>query len=193
MMIIVYKNKEQFGPFSASQIQDYVDKGFFNLTDYCWTEGWSEWKIIANFASKTLTFEKDTTKHSSSETKPLKEREIATKEGNLISCNGKDSTEQKNKTESNFNKNGGAIDCHRLTSMASFGFIAPHTVASNQEQASPKDTNEKIVHLARAGEIFDKCRISEIPKEIASGYLISNDLWFNETNSQWESLSKFPA
>jgi hypothetical protein len=193
MMIVVYKNKEQFGPFSASQVQDYVDKGVFKLTDYCWTEGWSEWKIIANFASRTPVLEKDTTKKSGSETKPEKGEDLATASSNLITCNGIGSSKQKTKPESNFIQNGGAIDCHRLTSMASFGFIAPKIVANNQEQASPKDINEKMVHLARAGEIFDKCRISEIPKKIASGYLNSNDLWFNETNSQWESLSKFPA
>jgi len=190
MMIIVYKNKEQIGPFSAEQVQEYVDKGYFNLSDYCWAEGWSEWRIIATFASKLPNFKKDTLGNTCNDSIPQTNIDLASKEINSVLLNGSDSINDKSKQFSGFFQKVGAIDSQRLTSMASLGFFGPETLASKKEDSSPKDLSEKIVHLARAGEIFDKCRISEIPNKIASGHLNSNDLWFNETKSRWEPLSE---
>ena len=45
MQIIVLQNQEQFGPFDLDHLQSIVNEGHFQLTDYCWAQEWSEWKL----------------------------------------------------------------------------------------------------------------------------------------------------
>lgn len=44
MPILVLRNNEQFGPFELDELTSYVQAGNFLLTDYCWQEGWEEWR-----------------------------------------------------------------------------------------------------------------------------------------------------
>lgn len=175
---------------ATAQVQEYVDKGFFNLTDYCWAEGWSEWKIVATFASKKPNYETNTSTNDCSENISKIDQASAGKEEKSLPLNESGKNDDTTKKGIGSYQKVGAFDCQRLTSMASLGFFGLKTVANNPEKHSSKDLSEKMVHLARAGEIFDKCRISEIPNKIASGYLNSNDLWFNETKNLWESISE---
>ena len=55
MKIIVLQNQEQFGPFDLDQLQFIVNEGHFQLTDYCWAEGWSEWKLLSTVAYRIPT------------------------------------------------------------------------------------------------------------------------------------------
>lgn len=46
MPILVLRNNEQFGPFELDELTRYVQAGNFLLTDYCWQEGWEEWRQL---------------------------------------------------------------------------------------------------------------------------------------------------
>lgn len=55
MKIIVLQNQEQFGPFDLDQLQFIVNEGHFQLTDYCWAEGWSEWQLLSTITQRIPT------------------------------------------------------------------------------------------------------------------------------------------
>lgn len=55
MPILVLRNNEQFGPFELDELTRYVQTGNFLLTDYCWQEGWEEWRQLDSIVSLPLT------------------------------------------------------------------------------------------------------------------------------------------
>jgi hypothetical protein len=52
MKFIILQNQEQFGPFDLDQLQAIVNEGHFQLTDYCWAEEWSEWRLLSAVVSR---------------------------------------------------------------------------------------------------------------------------------------------
>ncbi len=51
MPIFVLRNNEQFGPFELDELTSYVQAGNFLPTDYCWQEGWEEWRLLDSIVS----------------------------------------------------------------------------------------------------------------------------------------------
>lgn len=51
MPIFVLRNNEQFGPFELDELTRYVQAGNFLPTDYCWQEGWEEWRLLDSVVS----------------------------------------------------------------------------------------------------------------------------------------------
>jgi hypothetical protein len=54
MPILVLRNNEQFGPFELDELTRYVQAGNFLPTDYCWQEGWEEWRQLDSIVSLPL-------------------------------------------------------------------------------------------------------------------------------------------
>lgn len=51
MPILVLRNNEQFGPFELDELTRYLQAGNFLPTDYCWQEGWEEWRLLDSIVS----------------------------------------------------------------------------------------------------------------------------------------------
>jgi len=49
MKIYVYRNGEQFGPYSRHEIQEQFAQGSLLPTDLLWHEGWKEWILLKDF------------------------------------------------------------------------------------------------------------------------------------------------
>ena len=46
MNVYIYKDNQQLGPFNEEQIQEKLSSGDFSKQDFCWQEGWAEWRIL---------------------------------------------------------------------------------------------------------------------------------------------------
>jgi stage V sporulation protein K len=59
MEIFVHRNKRQFGPFGIEEINQFIERGDFTLSDLAWYKGISEWTPLANIGgvvpSKVVT------------------------------------------------------------------------------------------------------------------------------------------
>jgi hypothetical protein len=51
MDIFVYKNDEQQGPFTVSQVKDFVTNGTFSKEDLAWYEGLEDWQAISTITA----------------------------------------------------------------------------------------------------------------------------------------------
>lgn len=54
MPILVLRNNEHFGPFELDELTRYLQAGNFLPTDYCWQEGWEEWRLLDSIVSLPL-------------------------------------------------------------------------------------------------------------------------------------------
>ena len=52
MQIYIYKNNEQFGPFSSDQIQAYINTNVFAMNDLAWSEGEADWIPLSDLLIK---------------------------------------------------------------------------------------------------------------------------------------------
>jgi hypothetical protein len=52
MQIYIFKNNEQFGPFDASQIEDYIKTSVFAMDDFAWSEGEADWIPLSDLLIK---------------------------------------------------------------------------------------------------------------------------------------------
>lgn len=52
MHIYIYKNNEQFGPFSSDQIQAYINTNVFAMDDLAWSEGEADWIPLSDLLIK---------------------------------------------------------------------------------------------------------------------------------------------
>jgi hypothetical protein len=52
MQIYIFKNNEQFGPFDAAQIEDYIKTNIFDINDFAWAEGETEWIPLSDLLLK---------------------------------------------------------------------------------------------------------------------------------------------
>jgi len=52
MQIYVFKNNEQFGPFDAAQIEEYIKTNIFDINDFAWSEGEAEWIPLSDLLLK---------------------------------------------------------------------------------------------------------------------------------------------
>jgi len=48
MALFVTKNGQTFGPHDPGEIAIFLGTGEFHPEDYCWQEGWSEWRPISS-------------------------------------------------------------------------------------------------------------------------------------------------
>ena len=48
MNVYIYRDDEQFGPYSLAEVQAYLDAGNFAPIDSAWYEGGTEWTTISN-------------------------------------------------------------------------------------------------------------------------------------------------
>lgn len=180
-VIIVLKQKQQFGPFSLTQLESYVKSGDFLLTDYCWTDGWSEWRIIANLVTRLPECGQTEVAGSPASRPEIPKEDIPKNRAPLSENDPTDRTNQP------VNVKGSAIDCNKLTSMAMFGFFGPKKEHSEpQPEFIPRGTT--LIHLARKSQIIDHCAISEVPGKIQAGLVLSSDWWFNEKSGKWEPV-----
>jgi hypothetical protein len=56
--IYLYKNNEQFGPYSLEQVQAFIDTGSFSPIDSVWFEGCEEWTTISHVPGVAFSEEK---------------------------------------------------------------------------------------------------------------------------------------
>jgi len=56
--IYLYRNDEQFGPYSLDQIQAFVDTGSFSPIDSAWFEGSADWTTISQIPGVVISEEK---------------------------------------------------------------------------------------------------------------------------------------
>ena len=52
MQIYIFKNNEQFGPFDAAQIEDYIKTNVFDINNLAWSEGEAEWIPLSGLLIK---------------------------------------------------------------------------------------------------------------------------------------------
>jgi len=52
MQIYIFKNNEQFGPFDAAQIEEYIKTSVFAMEDFAWSEGEAEWIPLSSLLLK---------------------------------------------------------------------------------------------------------------------------------------------
>jgi hypothetical protein len=52
MQIYIFKNNEQFGPFDAAQIEEYIKTNIFDINDFAWSEGEAEWIPLSDLLLK---------------------------------------------------------------------------------------------------------------------------------------------
>lgn len=52
MQIYIFKNNEQFGPFDAAQIEEYIKTSVFAMEDFAWSEGEPEWIALSDLLLK---------------------------------------------------------------------------------------------------------------------------------------------
>jgi hypothetical protein len=52
MQIYIFKNNEQFGPFDAAQIEDYIKTNIFDINDFAWSEGEADWIPLSDLLLK---------------------------------------------------------------------------------------------------------------------------------------------
>ncbi len=57
MSIYLYKNDEQFGPYSLEQVQAFIDTKSFRPTDSAWFEGCEDWTTISQVPGITFSAE----------------------------------------------------------------------------------------------------------------------------------------
>ena len=53
MPIFVTKNGQTFGPHETAELEAYVAAGHFSPEDFCWQEGWTEWRTISSLEKST--------------------------------------------------------------------------------------------------------------------------------------------
>ena len=55
MKIFLYKNDEQFGPYSLEQVQAFIDTKSFRPTDSAWYDGCAEWTTLSHIPGVVFT------------------------------------------------------------------------------------------------------------------------------------------
>jgi cytoskeletal protein CcmA (bactofilin family) len=53
MPIFVTKNGQTFGPHETAELEAFVAAGHFSPEDFCWQEGWAEWRTISSLEKST--------------------------------------------------------------------------------------------------------------------------------------------
>ena len=53
MPIFVTKNGQTFGPHEPAELDAFVAAGHFSKDDFCWQEGWTEWRAISSLEKST--------------------------------------------------------------------------------------------------------------------------------------------
>ena len=202
MKIIVLQNQEQFGPFDLDQLQFIVNEGHFQLTDYCWAEGWSEWQLLSTItqriptalkgaipissdqkveeASKEPVIKGDTSTwfqqapiiEEAQSYAPIQIDENTLKAGMVV----------KNDTQS--------VSCDFITSLAVRGiYVTPKT--RNQDSSTSSNlTSDISIYVSREGQIIGYYNLEDILKYLNSGDLLPTDLLWNESAREWVNLSK---
>jgi hypothetical protein len=202
MKIIVLQNQEQFGPFDLDQLQFIVNEGHFQLTDYCWAEGWSEWQLLSTVAYRIPTalqgamplasyqkLEEATSEyvimddadtslpHTPSIEEPRSYSPIKIDNSTL-----KAGMVVKNDTQ--------AVSCDFITSLAVRGvYVTPKTKSEDLPSYSNL-TSELSLHVAREGQIIGCYNFLDILDYLDSGALLPTDLLWNESAGEWVYLSK---
>ena len=46
MQLYVSKDGQRYGPYTAEQLQEYLEQGYFTLQDHAICEGWEQWVTI---------------------------------------------------------------------------------------------------------------------------------------------------
>jgi hypothetical protein len=190
MKIIVSKKNEKYGPFEISQVQYYVDVGFFQITDYCYIEGWQKWELLSSIVSRMPRFENDIRHSSANDPNPQvslktegneKKYEGAspgTYESRLSDQSLKHGIEQDQNSSRQIHSGSQGLDVQKFSNMASFGFF----------NFSSKPQMNMLIYLARNGEIIDRCPKHEIADKLSSGHLLPDDWFFDETTREWMPL-----
>jgi len=54
MLLYVTKNGQTFGPHKVVELAAFVAAGNFSPDDYCWQEGWAEWRAISSVLASSI-------------------------------------------------------------------------------------------------------------------------------------------
>ena len=201
MKLIVLQNNEQYGPFDLNELHDIVNIGHFHLTDFCWSEGWSDWKLISSIVKRvppalqytapellvvesqeTLSVfptQKDEPEHIAQEpnVEPALYSPIKLEENNL-----KAGMVVKNESQ--------GVSCDFITSLAVRGVFVKHSAKSESLLTDSNSSFGAAFHVARGEEIIAYCTLPEISSHLDSGILLPTDFLWNESTENWMQLSQ---
>jgi hypothetical protein len=201
MKLIVLQNNEQYGPFDLNELYDIVNIGHFHLTDFCWSEGWSDWKLISSIVKRvppalqytapellvvesqeTLSVfptQKDEPEHIAQEpnVEPALYSPIKLEENNL-----KAGMVVKNESQ--------GVSCDFITSLAVRGVFVKHSAKSESLLTDSNSSFGAAFHVARGEEIIAYCTLPEISSHLDSGILLPTDFLWNESTESWMQLSQ---
>lgn len=198
MKIIVLQNQEQFGPFDLDQLQSIVNEGHFQLTDYCWAQEWSEWKLLSTVVNRfppalKSTIPVDSVPNSEQpSTEPVFQSDAA--EDLPQASNTEEPVSHSPITIDNRNLKAGmvvrnesqSVSCDFVTSLAVRGIY----VKSKSKGEDFNFSSEEALHIARGPEILGCYNFVDIADHIRSGFLFTTDLFWNESAGEWLELSQ---
>jgi hypothetical protein len=202
MKFIILQNQEQFGPFDLDQLQAIVNEGHFQLTDYCWAEEWSEWKLLSAVVSRIPQALQNVIPGGANEnfaevnSEPVNKDEISDHTPAFPETEGTTDCSLKNITGSTLKagmvvKNESqSVSCDFVTSLAVRGiFVKPNS----KDEDLPVDTissPEIAFHIAREGEVIGYYIFEDILSHLESGVLFPTDLFWKESVGEWRELSQ---
>jgi len=187
MKIIVSKKNEKYGPFDIFQIQHYVNVGFFQLTDFCYEEGWEKWKMLSSIVSRLPELDEEANRQNSFEYEDTKQIEVPKEKDfyhhTLEEMQDKKTVKTDRKTHWNENKSVNkteisGICAQKMTNMSLLGFLSQN---SNQNR-------NKGIYLARNGEILECCPKKQIVIKLSAGQLFPDDWFFDDSVREWKRL-----
>ena len=181
MKFIICKNREQFGPFELSEVQNYVNTGVFRLTDYCFEEGWKSWRLLSSIVSRIPSSEENPggEKNESPQLKQTLDKQLsidskkAESKGNEISS--EDNTRLVKKT-----KTGREVSAQMLTNIANFGLL----------NYSEIDNSNKKIYLARNGVMMESSDRYDIATKLSKGELLPDDWFYDNVSKKWKKLKE---
>jgi len=191
MKLIVLQNQEQFGPFDLNQIQCLVNEGYFQLTDYCWEEGWSDWRLLSSIVNRIPAG-----LQSAISTPPKNIPEIPPEEfpaktdfddlGFMPLVATSIIPHSINELEINTLRPGmivkndsQSVSCDFITSLAVRGVYV-----------KPGPKSETSLHIARGTENIGCFTLTDISTHLESGDLLPTDLFWKESTGEWIDLAQ---
>lgn len=198
MQIIVLQNQEQFGPFDLNQLQSIVNEGHFQLTDYCWAQEWSEWKLLSTVVNRFPPALKSAIPLPSVQIfeQPFSEPVFRgdTAEDLPQASNIEELASHSPITIDNKNLKAGMVVRNESQSV-SCDFVTSLAVRGVYVRSKPKGedfnfSSEAALHIARGQEILGCYNVVDIIEYIGSGFLFTTDLFWNESAGEWLELSQ---
>jgi hypothetical protein len=198
MQIIVLQNQEQFGPFDLDHLQSIVNEGHFQLTDYCWAQEWSEWKLLSTVVNRLPPALKSALPIDSvqnpepSSSEPVFQSDTA-EDFSQLSDIEEPASSSPITLDKNILKAGMVVK--NESQLVSCDFVTSLAVRGIYVRSKPKGedfnfSSEAALHVARGAKILGCYNFVDITEHLGSGFLLSTDLFWNEPVGEWLELSQ---